>query len=163
MNDTSLSLNTAVPPLDPPSVGSTKDGKLGLAVGGKVFPLGSLPKENDDATDALTAVPDAGDETRLSLGHSKLSWPTTFDLNFMTGSSPSWKRHAYQKLSWAKHNGSKLEMLWRYDQHYDAANGWTSPTMIREGESGLVKIEITSGGKNDEARMTKSEGNPKPE
>ena len=141
-NETPLSLNTAVAPSQPPSVGSTKDGKLALAVGGKVFPLGSLPKQEADATDVLTATPDAGDDARLSVGHSKLSWPTVFNLNFMTGSSPSWKRHSYQKLIWTKPNGSKLEMLWRYDQHYDAANGWTSPTMIREGESGLIKIEI---------------------
>jgi hypothetical protein len=124
-------------------VGSTKDGKLALAVGGKVFALGALPQGNDETSDVLAAVPDAGDTAELIAGHSRISWPTTFDLNFMTGSSPSWKRHAYQKLSWTKPNGSKLEMLWRYDQNYDPVNGWTSPTMIHDGDSGLVKIEIT--------------------
>jgi hypothetical protein len=36
----------------------------------------------------------------------------------------------------------KLEMVWRYEQNFDQANGWTSPTMMREGETGLVEIEI---------------------
>jgi len=142
VNQTGLSLNAVVPPLQTPSVGSSKDGKLALAASGKVFPLGLLPKQDDNATDALSAVPDPGDDARIGIGHSKLGWPTTFDLNFMTGASPSWKRHSYQRISWTKPNGMKLEMLWRYEQNYDAANGWTSPTVIREGESGLIKIEI---------------------
>jgi hypothetical protein len=142
VNQTALGLNTVVPPLQPPSVGSSKDGKLALAAGGKVFPLGLLPKQDDNATDVLSAVPDPGDDAQIRIGHSKLGWPTTFDMNFMTGASPSWKRHSYQRLSWTKSNGMKLEMLWRYEQNYDTANGWTSPTMIREGESGLIKIEI---------------------
>ena len=143
VNDTLLSLNTVVPPVQMPSVGSTKDGQLGLAVGGKVFSLGPLPRGSDEPSDVLTTAPEPEDTAQLVTGHSKLSWPTIFDLNFMSGSSPSWKRHAYQKLSWTKPNGSKLEMLWRYDQNYDRVNGWTSPTMIHEGDSGLVKIEIT--------------------
>lgn len=142
VNETSLSLNTVVDPLEPPSVGSTKDGKLGIAAGGKVFPLGQLPKQDDNAGDILSAIPEGGDNARISLGHSKVSWPTTFELNFMTGSSSSWMRHSYQRLSWTKPNGMKLEMLWRYQQNYESVNGWTSPTMIREGDSGLIKIEI---------------------
>ena len=141
-NDTPLSLNSAVPALQPPSVGSTKDGKLGLASGGKVFPLGKLPANIDDMSQAMAAPPDPGDEARVSVGHSKLSWPTPLALNFMTGSSPSWKRHSYQRLTWAKPNGTKLDMLWRYEQNFDAANGWTTPTLTRDGATGLVKIEI---------------------
>ena len=143
VNSIPLSLNTTVPPLQPPSIGSTKDGKLGLASGGKVFALGSLPKSADDTSEMLAAVPDAGDQARVSLEHSKVSWPTPFGMNFMTGVSPSWKRHTYQRLTWTKPNGKKLHMLWRYEQFFDKANAWTSPTMTREGETGLIKIEIT--------------------
>jgi hypothetical protein len=143
VNSTGLSLNNAVPPLQAPSIGSTKDGKLGLASGGKVFPLGKLPAGNDDTLEALATAPEEGDQARLVMAHSRLSWPTPFSLNFMTGASPSWKRHSYQRLIWTKPNGSKLEMLWRYEQNFDQANGWTSPTMMHDGETGLIKIEIT--------------------
>ena len=142
-NSVPLSLNTTVPPLQPPSIGSTKDGKLGLASGGKVFPLGKLPSGNDDTSETLATQPEEGDNARLATGHSKVSWPTPLSLNFMTGVSPSWKRHSYQRLTWTKSNGSKLEMVWRYEQNFDQANGWTSPTMMREGETGLIKIQIT--------------------
>jgi hypothetical protein len=142
VNESSLSLNDAVAPLRPPSVGSTKDGKLGVAAEGKVFPLGRLPQEIDNMDEALAAAPEPGDDARIILGHSRLSWPTPFNINFMTGHSPSWKRHSYQRLTWTKPNGHKLEMLWRYEQNFDQANGWTSATMTREGETGLVKIEI---------------------
>ena len=143
VNSIPMSLNPTVPPLQPPSIGSTKDGKLGLASGGKVFPLGKLPADNDDTSGTLAVQPEEGDQARLIIAHSKLSWPTPFDLNFMTGASPSWRRHSYQRLTWTKPNGSKLEMVWRYEQNFDKGNGWTSPTMMREGETGLVKIEIT--------------------
>jgi hypothetical protein len=142
-NDVSLSLNEAVAPVSAPTVGSTKDGKLGLASGGNVFPLGQLTKESEESTDRLSATPDSGDDGRVVLGHSLLSWPTPFGVNFMTGYTPSWKRHTYQKLTWTKPNGMKLEMLWRYEQFYDKVNGWASPTMTREGETGLIKVDIT--------------------
>jgi hypothetical protein len=142
-NEVWLSLNEVVPPLKIPSVGSTKDGKLGLAYGGKVFPLGQLPQSGDDAADVMVAAPDNGDDGRVIIGHSKLSWPTPFGVNFMTGYSPSWKRHSYQRLNWTKANGMKLEMVWRYEQYFDSVNRWTSPTMTKEGETGLINIEIT--------------------
>jgi hypothetical protein len=142
INSLPLSLNTAVPPLLPPSVGSTKEGKLGLATGGKVFPLGKLPQQIDDMDQALGAPPDQGDDARIVLGRSRMSWPTPFGMNFMTGVTPSWKRHRYQRLTWKKPNGMKLDMLWRYEQYFDQANGWTSPTMMREGSTGLIATQI---------------------
>ena len=141
-NQVSLSLNNTLSPLEPPSVGSTQDGKLGLAAAGKVFSLGQLTNQNDENTNRLTAAPEGGDDARIILGHSFVSWPTPFDFNFMTGSSPSWRRHTYQKLMWNKADGTRLEMLWRYEQYYDKTNGWTSPTMMREGETGLIRIKI---------------------
>ena len=143
VNSIGLSLNNPTTPLQPPSIGSTKDGRLGLASGGKVFPLGKLPGDNDDAAETLATQPEEGDQARLTLAHSKLSWPTPFSLNFMTGASPSWKRHSYQSLIWTKPNGLKLKMVWRYEQNFDQTNGWTSPTMMRDYQTGLVKIEIT--------------------
>jgi hypothetical protein len=141
-NQVRLYLDDVVVPAQRPSTGLSKDGKLALAAGGKVFSLGSLPPGSDDSSENLTAAPDKGDDATLTLGYSRLSWPTPFEVNFMTGTSPSWKRHTYQRLTWIKPNGSKLEMLWRYEQYYYKGNGWASPTMTHEGETGLVKIEI---------------------
>jgi hypothetical protein len=138
-----LSLNHTVPPLSPPSVGSTKNGDLGLASSGKVFPLGPLPKTSDDASDVLATTPGQGDHALVSIERGKLSWPSPVSLNFVTGISPSWKRHSYQRLTWTKPNGGKLEMQWRYEQNFDPVNGWSSATMMRDGETGLIKIDIT--------------------
>jgi hypothetical protein len=139
----SLSLNSPVAPLRMPSVGSTKDGQLGLASAGKVFSFGPMADSRDDVSTVMTASAQPGDEARLAVSHSYASWPTPFHVNFMTGGSPSWKRHSYQRLTWTKPNGSNLVMLWRYEQNFDAVNGWTSPTLMREGETGLIKVEIT--------------------
>ena len=43
--------------------------------------------------------------------HSVLSWPTPFDINLMTGQSPSWKRHTYYEILWKKSVGANLRML----------------------------------------------------
>jgi hypothetical protein len=142
-NDVDLSLNTSVAPAEAPSVGSTKDGQLGLALRGKVFPLGALADSSSDATNVLSATPGSGDDAKVILSHSKMSWPTPFEVNFMTGQVPSWKRHTYQRLSWTKPNGSKLDMVWRYEQYFDRVNGWGSPTMTREAQTGLINVEIT--------------------
>jgi hypothetical protein len=31
-----------------------------------------------------------------------------------------------RRLTWKKHDGAKLEMLWRYEQEYYSTNGWTT-------------------------------------
>jgi hypothetical protein len=147
-NQVLLLLDTVVPPAQSPSIGSTKDGKLAMAAGGKVFPLGPMPPDSDDSSENLSASPEKGDEATVTVGHSRLSWPTPFDFNFMTGASPSWKRYGYQRLTWIKPNGAKLEMLWRYEQpFYGGADGWGSATMTNPGQTGLVKVEITLPGR----------------
>jgi hypothetical protein len=82
-----------------------------------------------------------GDTVAFTLSHG-LSWPTPFDFNFMTGHSPSWKRHRYYRLLWTKANGSKLDLLWRYEQwFYDGLGGW-SGDMNGLNPTGLVSKEI---------------------
>jgi hypothetical protein len=124
------------------SVGSTKDNQLALASSGKVFPFGPLKTTSDDASERLAAAPPPGDQAYLASRRSVLSWPTPFDLNFMTGQSPSWKRHMYQEIRWKKSSGANLEMLWRYEQFFYRGNGWTSGSMTREGSTGLIRVEI---------------------
>ena len=96
VNDLALSLNDRNGPS--PNIGTTKNDQLGLADGGKVFAFGPprLGAEN------LATVPPAGDDAFIEIRRSILSWPTPFDLNFMTGQSPSWKRHLYYELRWKK-------------------------------------------------------------
>jgi hypothetical protein len=73
-----------------------------------------------------------------------MPWPNFFETNFMTGNSPTWKRNRYQKLVWKKPDGTKLEMLWRYEQYSYPNDGWTTAFMTRPGSTGLIRIEISN-------------------
>jgi hypothetical protein len=136
INDLALGLNDKNGPT--PNIGTTKDNQLGLAAGGKVFPFGPPRSEAEN----LATVPPAGDDAFIRIRRSPLSWPTPFDLNFMTGHSPSWKRHLYYQVRWHKQNGAKLEMLWRYEQYFYPGDGWASGFMTREGSTGLIRVDI---------------------
>jgi hypothetical protein len=140
-NDISLSLNDVRPGLSV-SVGSTKDNQLALASSGKVFPFGPLTSNSENSGDELATRPPAGDQAFLVIRHSVLSWPTPFDLNLMTGQSPSWKRHIYYEIRWKKSSGPNLEMLWGYEQFFYPGNGWASGFMTREGSTGLIRVDI---------------------
>jgi hypothetical protein len=137
INDLGLSLNDRNGPT--PSVGTTKNDQLALADRGKVFAFGSVGKQ----TENLATVPPAGDEVSIQIRRTVLSWPTPFDFNFMTGRSPSWKRHLYYRLFWKKRSGAKLEMLWRYEQYFYPGNGWASGFMTHEGSTGLIQLDIS--------------------
>ena len=123
----------------PLSIVPDANNKLILFIAGKSFPLGELLPASS-AT--FTVRPDKDDEASLTIRRSFLSWPTPFDFNFMTGHAPSWKRHRYHQLIWKKRSGSKLEMLWRYEQYSYPAEGWTEGNMTRENTTGLIKAEI---------------------
>ena len=114
------------------SVGSTKDNQLALATSGKVFPFGPLTSASEDTGEHLATAPPPGDQAFLATRHSVLSWPTPFDINLMTGQSPSWKRHIYQEIRWKKSSGANLQMLWRYEQFFYPGNGWISGLMTRK-------------------------------
>jgi hypothetical protein len=141
VNDLGLSLSEITAGISP-SIGSTKDGQFALAAGGKVFPFGPSRFESANGGDKLATTPPNGDEAFIIIRRSSLSWPTSFDFNFMTGQSPSWKRHVYYEVRWKKPSGPNLEMLWRYEQYYYPASGWGSGFMTREGATGLIQIKI---------------------
>jgi hypothetical protein len=136
VNDLELSLNDRNGPV--PSIGTTKNDQLALADRGKVFAFGPVRTEAEN----LATVPPAGDDASIEIRRSILNWPTPFDLNFMTGQSPSWKRHLYYRLLWKKPSGTKLEMLWRYEQYFYPGNGWASGFMTRQGTTGLIRVQI---------------------
>jgi hypothetical protein len=140
VNDLTLGVDDASPKIAP-SFGSTKDNQFALANNGKVFAFGPLASTTENGGDYLAAAPQAGDDTSLSTRRSILSWPTPFDLNFMTGQSPSWKRHLYYQIRWKKSSGATLEMDWRYEQYFYSRNGWSSH-MVREPSTGLIQVDI---------------------
>jgi hypothetical protein len=142
LNDLALSLTTPNQQSPSPNIGTTKDEQLALSFGGKVFAFGPLRSGSENLSDNLAAGPATGDDATIATSHSALSWPTLFDFNFMTGRSPSWKRHLYCRLDWKKQNGAKLEMLWRFEQYFYSGDGWVGGLMTREGATGLIRVTI---------------------
>jgi hypothetical protein len=138
--DVDLSLNEVGSGMEQPHIGTTKDDQLALSSGGKVFQFGPTPA----GTGSLSAAAPAEDVATISIQHSPLSWPNFFEINFMTGKSPAWKRHVYQRLVWKKPTGAKLEMLWRYEQYFYPEDRWTNALMTRPGSTGLIRIDISN-------------------
>ena len=108
--------------------------KFVVQTSGHAIVLGSL--------DSLGQVvrPEPGDKARLQIDRCLLSWPTPLELNFMSGRSPSWRRHLYYRLIWEKPDGGQLEMIWRYEQPF--YDDWASGFMIRAGTTGLLRVNI---------------------
>ena len=147
VNDVHLSLDDIINPKMALSIGSTKDNQFAVASGGKVFALGPLKSTTENGGDYLAVVPRPGDEAFLVTRHSALSWPTPFEFNFMTGHSPSWKRHMYYELRWKKPSGATLDAIWRYEQPFYGqqlvpGDGWGSGFSVHEGSTGLIQIDI---------------------
>jgi hypothetical protein len=140
VDDVALSLNEVQLNGAQPNIGTTKDGQVALSFAGKVFPLGPPSSE----TDKLTANVPSDDVALVAIQYSTVPWPNFFEINFMTGNSPRWKRNIYQKLTWKKPSGAKLEMLWRYEQYFYSQDHWTEALMARPGTTGLIRVEITS-------------------
>jgi len=141
VNHLALSLNDRNAPS--PNIGTTKNDQLALANGGKVFAFGPARSEAGN----LAVVPSTGDDASVKIRRSILSWPTPFEVNFMTGHSPSWKRHLYYELRWKKTTGATLDMIWRYEQFFYGqqlipGNGWGNGFMTREGSTGLIQVAI---------------------
>ncbi len=90
--------------------------------------------------DSLVLKPAPNDRVRFQTDRGLISWPTPFEINFMTGSSPSWKRHLYYRLLWEKPDHRRLEMVWRYEQYY--YDRWASGFMTRAGSTGLIRVDI---------------------
>ena len=142
INDVNFSLNDVRAGVSL-SVGSTKDDQLALASSSKVFRFGPLKSSaSQESAERLVTVPPPGDEALVATRNSVLSWPTPFDMNLMTGQSPSWKRNIYQEIRWKKSSGARLQMLWRYEQYFYPGKGWTSGFMTREGSTGLIRVEV---------------------
>ena len=138
--DVDLTLDETVFDGPKPNVGMTKDGQLALSFRGKVFPFGpALPQD-----DKLAAKVPGDDTATIAIEHSALAWPNFFEINFMTGNSPKWKRYIYRRLTWEKPSGAKLEMLWRYEQFFYQNDRWLEAFMVRPETTGLIRVEISN-------------------
>ena len=113
-----------------------------LSSGGRLFAMGVCTSRDAKGTGEFEFTPDPGDDVSLIVDRSILSWPTPFEMNFMTGKSPSWRRNLYYRLVWKKASGAKLVMVWRFEQGFYPDDGWTSGTMSREGSTGLLQVDV---------------------
>jgi hypothetical protein len=123
-------------------VDSDSSGRVALTIDGRAFALGT--RIGAPTTTGFDFAPDQGDRLSLTVDRSIVSWPTPLDFNFMTGHSPSWRRHLYYRLRWTKASGAGLTLVWRFEQYFYDSDGWASGTMTREDSTGLIQAEIGS-------------------
>jgi hypothetical protein len=143
IGDLSFSLSPDVRPIEV-RVGCGSANRVILSSGGRLFALGTCTRRMPARTGEFQFVPDPGDDVSLVVSRSVISWPTPFELNFMTGAAPSWKRDLYYQLRWKKPSGAQLAMVWRFEQGFSHDDGWTAGTMTREGSTGLLHLELQS-------------------
>lgn len=103
--------------------------------------FGTMPG-SDGPIPAYAAEP--GDTASMTLERSWLSWPTPFEMNFMTGHTDSWRRHLYYRLTWTKASGEHLDMLWHSVQGFSRDNRWNPASGGDESDIGLIRAEIRS-------------------
>ncbi len=136
------------------SVAYSGSGRVTFRYDGHEFPCGAGQKQGGpESLPDITFRPDAGDQVTFSTEQSRLTWPTPLEMNFMTGSAASWRRHLYYRLAWLKRSGARLEILWRYEQGYFAPDGWRPPT-VEYGSAGFLRASI---GQADDLRKAADE------
>jgi hypothetical protein len=118
------------------------NGRVSLVYGGMSFPCGPGRSLSPSWLPDLVFSPDPGDSVTFTRERSHLSWPTPLEMNFMTGSAPSWKRHQYCRLTWTKRSRARLEILWQIEQGYFNNDGWR-PQKIEYVSAGLLRAGIT--------------------
>ena len=117
-------------------------GELGLELRPLVSAYEGPDKRIVLAVGKSTFALDPADDMSLTVEHSLLSWPTPFEMNFMTGHAPSWKRNVYNRLVCKKRSGPSLELLWRYEEwFYSGLGGWGG-RMTRDGVTGLIRADL---------------------
>jgi hypothetical protein len=122
------------------------DHRLALSTRGRSMLLGAPAGAMvDPGTTPPVSIPvfaaEQGDVASLTFQRSWLSWPV-FELNFMTGRSPSWRRSCYYHQTWQKRSGQRLDLLWRYEQGFYPGSGWGACGET-DGASGLIRAELT--------------------
>lgn len=142
IGDLSLSLSPDLRPIDV-RMNCDSANRVILSSGARLFALGRCTRRMPARTGEFQFVPAAGDDVSLVVSRSLISWPTPFELNFMTGAAPSWKRDLYYRLRWKKPSGAQLTILWRFEQGFYHDDGWTAGTMTRAGSTGLLQLTLS--------------------
>jgi hypothetical protein len=124
------------------SVGLTNDNQLASASSGKVFPFGPLKSASENTIERLATAPPPAHYALVTARHSVLIWPASFDLNSMTGQSPSWKRHIYYEIVWKNPPERICKWVDATSNFFYPGNGWAGGFMTRQGSTGLVRVEI---------------------
>src|SRR5262249_19870323 len=62
--------------------------------------------------------PAKSDSAQLQIDSGLISWRTRFEINIVTGESPTWRRHLYYRFRWKKPGCRQLLKAWRYEQPF---------------------------------------------
>jgi len=119
--------------------------RLIAEAGGRTIALATQsPAPLPDGSESIDAfAPEPGDRVTLTRARGRIAWPNWFELNFMTGNTPSWKRFVTDRLVWTKPSGATLTLLWRYEEYYyDSEGRWMGADMVGPDSCGLVQAEI---------------------
>ena len=114
-----------------------------ITVRGQSLVLGAPDGTVSNGGEAQPAfAPAPGD--RVSFGNKEgwYAWPNWFEMNFITGRVPTWKRFVTYKLIWKKASGETLTLTWRYEHYYYPSDGWLDADMSGDG-CGLAGAGIT--------------------
>jgi hypothetical protein len=118
--------------------------RLVLSKGGQSFTLGPRSAASDPSgAKGIVFTSEPGDEISLHSERSLIGQPTPFEWSLLGGSSPTLKRYVYFRLSWKKHSGAKLDMLWRFEELHYKATGWTEPRIMYDFRTGLLRVDIS--------------------
>lgn len=92
-------------------------------------------------------APAPGDRVTFERKEGWFAWPNWFEMNFMTGATPQWKRFVTYRLVWEKSSGDTLTLSWRFEHYYYPLDGWLDADMSGEG-CGLVQAVIARAPRN---------------
>jgi len=127
-----------------------------LSIGHDAFVLGPRTNPvNPNGPLIVDFVADSGDQVLLTAHESLLGWPNPFEINWLGGSVPRWKRYVYYRLAWTKPPGARLAMRWRYERDYYLRTGWTDPLMKYDFQTGLQSVEVIPESKGPEGAIVR--------
>jgi hypothetical protein len=121
-------------------------GRLVATANGKSIVLGARSGTLPDQSETIAAfAADAGDSINFVHTQGRLIWPNWFEMNFMTGQTPTWKRFHHYRLAWRKASGETLTLFWRYeDYYYPSDRRFVGADMVGPDNCGLVRVEISA-------------------
>ena len=85
-----------------------------------------------------------GDHLVYAAEQSRIPWPNSFEMNWMTGNTPVWKRYRYYRFTWTKPHGETIELFWRFEEFFYASEpDWSDADMTDDDPPcGLVRVTI---------------------